>query len=329
MEEQLPKGEHLVDYLEEGEHPVSGNPDLDSWRQADPRNESDLEKYQRIWKASTGAAAFSKFDTSAAWAKVNSLLADQDVRTRRLKNLMYVASGVAASLFIILGLAFYTRFFVISDSAISMKTTNGSRSEVVLPDGSVVKLNAGSSLNYHFDKIHKVREVNFSGEGFFEVSKSTQPFVIETAEGLRVRVLGTKFNLSTYPEDRAVRTTLVEGKVELSMDGADQMVLASGQMASFDKESKTLKYDEGEVSHQIGWLQNKLYMDNMSLNEVCSKLERWYDVNISLADRELGEKIHYTGVLKEESVADVMSALSQLSNIAYQIEGKEIVLSGK
>jgi ferric-dicitrate binding protein FerR (iron transport regulator) len=329
MEEQFPIGEHLVDYLEEGDGSVSGDPVVDSWKQADPANENDLEKYQKIWRASTDASVLHKFDTSGAWAKVNSSLNGHQIRVRRLRNLMYAASGMAASLLIILGLAFYTQLFSVSESAISMGTTNGSRSEVVLPDGSVVKLNAGSNLQYHFDKIHKIRKVNFSGEGFFEVSKSTQPFVIETAEGLQVKVLGTKFNLNTYPEDKIVHTTLVEGKVELSMNGAGKLVLAPGQMASFDKESKTLKYGEGDVTHQIGWMQNKLYMDNMSLSEVCTKLERWYDVNISLSDKKLGEKIHYTGVLKEESVTDVLSALSQLSSITYQLKGNNILISEK
>jgi ferric-dicitrate binding protein FerR (iron transport regulator) len=210
-----------------------------------------------------------------------------------------------------------------------MSTAYGSRSEVVLPDGSVVKLNAGSSLDYHFDKLTKTRKVEFKGEGFFEVAKSKQPFVIQTPEGLNVKVLGTQFNLSAYPEDQSVKTSLVEGSVELSINGENEIRLKPGQIALFDKQSGKLEYVSGDVLHQTGWTQDKLYMDNMSLNEVCRHLERWYDVTITLTDQKIGESIHYTGVLKEQTIQDVFNALSQLSSISYALKGKEIRISGR
>jgi hypothetical protein len=70
-------------------------------------------------------------------------------------------------------------------------------------------------------------------------------------------------------------------------------------------------------------------MENMSLHDVCTKLERWYDVRITLSDNNLGEKIHYTGVLKEQTVLDVLNALCRLSSIRYVLNGKEIMISGK
>ena len=240
-----------------------------------------------------------------------------------------VVSGMAASLLIFLSLSFYTDLFSTSGATLSMCTTYGSRSEVVLPDGSIVKLNAGSNLDYHYDKISQTRKVNFSGEAFFEVAKSKKPFVIETEDGLKVKVLGTKFNLSTYPEDRMAQTSLFEGKVELSQNGSASLILKPGQMAILDKESNELKYTEGEVSQTTSWMQNKLYMENMSLQDVCTKMERWYDVQITLSDKSLGEKIHYTGVLKEQTVLDVLNALCHLSSISYKLNGKEITISGK
>jgi len=232
-------------------------------------------------------------------------------------------------LLIFLSLTFYTSLFSNSEATIAMTTTYGSRSEVVLPDGSVVKLNAGSNLKYHYDKNSQTRKVDFSGEAFFEVAKSKTPFVIETADGLKVKVLGTKFNLSTYPEDPRVQTSLFEGKVELSQDGSESLILKPGQMAILDKNSNKINFTEGEISQTTSWMQNKLYMENMSLREVCIKMERWYDVQITLSDKSLGEKIHYTGVLKEQTVLDVLNALCQLSSIKYELEGKEIMISGK
>jgi ferric-dicitrate binding protein FerR (iron transport regulator) len=210
-----------------------------------------------------------------------------------------------------------------------MSTTYGSRSEVVLPDGSLVKLNAGSNIKYHYDKISRIRKVDFSGEAFFEVAKSKKPFEILTPDGLKVKVLGTKFNLSTYPDDHMAQTSLFEGRVELSKAGSSSWVLKPGEMAVLDKTSNQISYAKGEISRSTSWMQNKLYMENMSLEDVCKYLERWYDVHITLSDEQLGEKIHYTGVLKEQTVLDVLNALCHLSSITYELKGKEITINGK
>lgn len=329
MEEQFPIGEHIVDHLQEGEKFSSGDPKLDEWQKANPENKNDLGKYQKIWDATADVSILQKFDSEKAWNQVDSKLEIRKHRTRQLKNIALVISGMAASLLIFLSLTFYTTWFSNSEATIAMTTTYGSRSEIVLPDGSKVKLNAGSNLKYHYDQIDQTRKVDFSGEAFFEVTKSKQPFVITTPDGLKVKVLGTKFNLSAYPEDHLVHTSLVEGKVELSLDGSAELILNPGQIASFDKQSNALDYSTGEVSHQLGWTQDKLYMDNLSLQDVCTHLERWYDVNITLSDQEMGKKIHYTGVLKEQTVLDVLDALSQLSSISYEMKGKNIRISGK
>jgi len=329
MEEQFPIGEHLVDHLLEGDQSPVADHQLDEWQKANPENKNDLGKYQKIWTATADVSTLNKFDSEKAWNQVDSKLESRKNRTRQLKNIALVASGMAASLLIFLSLTFYTDLFSTSGATITMTTTYGSRSEVLLPDGSKVKLNAGSNLEYHYDQISQTRKVNFSGEAFFVVAKSKKPFVIETAEGLKVKVLGTKFNLSAYPEDHMDQTSLFEGKVEMCRNGSVALVLNPGQMATLDKNSNEIKYTEGEISHTTSWMQNKLYMENMSLQEVCTKMERWYDVQITLSDKSLGEKIHYTGVLNEQTVSDVLNALCQLSSIRYELKGKDIVISGR
>jgi ferric-dicitrate binding protein FerR (iron transport regulator) len=328
MEEQFPIEEHIIDHLEK-KQTTSEDPVLDEWLQANPENKDDLNKYQKIWEATADVAKQRRFDSEKAWYRLNSKIDSQTARTRQLKNIALVVSGMAASLLIFLSLNFYTNLFSNPVATIAMSTAYGSRSEVVLPDGSHVKLNAGSSLEYHLDQIQKTRQVNFSGEGFFEVAKNKQPFVIHTPDGLNVKVLGTKFNLSTYPEDLLVHTTLLEGKVELSHEGSASLVLKPGQIAVFNKNSNELNYSEGEVSHMTSWMQDKMYMENMSLQEVCLRLERRYDVDITLSEKSLGEKIHYTGVLQEQSVLDVLNALCKLSTISYQLKGKNIMISRK
>lgn len=329
MEEKLPIGEHLVDHLLEGKESPSTGTVLDEWQQANPENKNDLAKYRKIWDAASDVSTLRNFDVGKAWTQVNSKLDKQNISQRRLKNIAFMVSGMAATLLIFFSLNFFTDLFSRSDSRIALSTTYGSHSEVVLPDGSHVKLNAGSSLEYHYDKLRKTRQVDFSGEAFFDVAKSQRPFVIHTSKGVDLKVLGTQFNLTAYPEDRLIQTSLVEGKVELSHTGSDNLILKPGQIATFDTKSNQLDYSKGEVSQNLGWMQNKLYMENMSLQEVCTRLERWYDVDITLNDQSLGENIHYTGVLKEQTVLDVLNALCQLSSIRYELKGKNIRISGK
>jgi len=329
MDEKFPIGEHVVDHLENGEKSISEESVLNDWVQSDSRNKIELGKYQKIWDAASGVFILQKFDSEKAWAEVDSKLESRKTRIRQLKNIALVVSGMAATLLIVLSLTFFTDLFSTSEATIAMNTTYGSRSEVILPDGSVVKLNAGSNIKYRYDKISQTRKVDFSGEAFFDVAKSKKPFEILTPDGLKVKVLGTKFNLSTYPEDHTAQTSLFEGKVELSKSGSSALVLKPGEMAVLDKKSNEIRYAEGEISHTTSWMQNKLYMENMSLAEVCKNLERWYDVQITLNDAKLGEKIHYTGVLREQTVLDVLNALCQLSSISYELKGKEIMISGR
>jgi len=198
---------------------------------------------------------------------------------------------------------------------------------VTLPDGSKIKLNSGSTLSYHFNSLAKVREVSFAGEAFFEVAKAQHPFVIHTPDGLDLKVLGTTFNLTAYPDDPIIKTALVEGKVELSNRLNEKLLLESGQIAGFEKKSQSLDYLGDELSHAIGWTQNKMYLDNTSLREISIRLERWFNVRIQIVPENIGDQIRYTGVLEEKTVQDVLDALGELSNIRYTMKGDKIIIS--
>jgi Fe2+-dicitrate sensor, membrane component len=329
MEPKFPVGEHIIDHLFQEGEPLSNNRELSDWVESSPDNKAELNSYKKIWGASVDVPVIRKFDTEEAWQKVDSEIESRKTRSARIRNIGLVVSGMAASLLIFFSLNFFTDIFSGPEASIALSTTYGSRSEVVLPDGSLVKLNAGSNIKYHYDKGSQTRKVDFSGEAFFEVAKSKKPFEILTPDGLKVKVLGTKFNLSTYPDDHTAQTSLFEGKVELSKTGLQAVILKPGEMAVLDKTSNQISYAKGEISHATSWMQNKLYMENMSLAEVCKNLERWYDVKIKLSDESLGQKIHYTGVLREQTVLDVLNALCQLSSISYELKGKEITINGK
>lgn len=306
---------------------LSDEPELEKWINSSEENQKVYEKYRKIWQGSSDIARMKKFSPEKAWTIIDRKIISTNRKKRRLNNILYTTAGMAASLLIILGLSLFTDIFSSKAEYIELTTNLGNRSSVILPDGTGVELNAGANLAYRFNKYKKTREVRFNGEGFFEVAESPKPFIVQTPAGLTLKVLGTKFNLKAYSEENTIRTTLIEGKVELNVPGNKSLVLEPGQIASYDHVKKELNFTDGLVDHDLGWMNNKLYMDNMSLRDVCTILERSYDVKIVIRDTELGNKIHYTGVLKEETIYDILYALSVLSEIKYHIDGKNIIIN--
>lgn len=326
MHEKL--GFKLVDHFYNGSE-LCEQPELEEWYKSSEENKLIYENYRRIWLGCTELAQRKKFNAEIAWTNINKRISIQTTTKHTIQNAVYAAIGMAASLLIILGLAFYTNMFFIRSETIKLSTSLGSRSLIVLPDGTGVTLNAGSHLEYSLDNLNKIRDVKFDGEGYFEVAKSRNPFVIHTPNGLKLKVLGTKFSLTAYSVDKKIKTTLVEGKVELNTPDNKTLSLTPGQMATYDDETKKLQYSNGQVYQNLGWLENKLYLDNTSLQEVCTILERWYNVKITINKDGLGNKIHYTGVLREETIVDVLDALCKLSEIRYQVNGKIIIINSK
>lgn len=318
--------DHIVDYLLGGEKEVT-DPVLQEWLAGNESNRQDLECYRRIWEESRNYMDMRLFDTNRAWEKVDKLNQQKMSVRKHLKNISYTLSGIAAVVLLMVTFSLTGWFDSEEEVSVSLTADYGNRSEIVLPDGSSIKLNSGSEVTYVYNPEKKVREIRFQGEGYFNVSKSEKPFVIEMANGVVVKVLGTTFNLKAYSDDPTIQASLIEGCIEMEHQH-EKLTLNAGEMAEFDKLTNKLRQIDGDLSHSCGWLKNKLYMDNMSLDDVCKYLARWYDVDIGIQG-ELGKDIRYNGVIQEETITDVMEALSKLSNITYHVKGKHISITPK
>lgn len=327
MDERKQIGECIVDHLSGGKNEETTDPLLDEWLAEDESNQQDFKRYKKIWKAAGSYVEQESFDARSAWDKIDRINKKREKRRKRIVNIGYLVSGVAATLLLILGLSITGAFMRQPEMWVRMTADYGSRSEVSLPDGTVVKLNSGSDITYSYNAKEKIREVHFQGEGFFDVSKNKIPFVVKMANGLRLRVYGTSFNLQAYGDEQTVEASLVEGCVELD-HGNDKLLMNAGDMAVFDKQTKKIKPVSGVLSHSYSWLEDKLYMDHMSLISVCKYLERRYDVTIHL-QKDLGDRIHYDGVIQEETITDILEVLSRLSNISYNVKGKNIRITSK
>lgn len=316
--------EYIISYLMKGQD-SNISPELEEWLSADESHRRELEQYMKIWEASGAYQEVNQFDVNSAWEIVNRKNRKKQFFHRRLKNIGYVASGIAASLLVMFMLSWVGILEWQRNMPVSVKVDRGSRSKVVFPDGSVVSLNSGSDVTYRYNRLKRVREVQFQGEGFFDVSKGKEPFVVKMPSGLLVNVLGTSFNLRAYADDESEQASLVEGVVELKCR-KEKLMMQAGDMIVYDKKSNKLTTGDGFLSQTYGWQERKLYMDNLSLSDVCRQLERWYDVNITIQEG-LGSSIGYNGVIQEETITDVMEVLSRLSEITYDIKGNNICIT--
>lgn len=211
----------------------------------------------------------------------------------------------------------------------------GKKSQLILEDGTMVWLNAGSSLAFPTKFQGKKREVFLEGEAYFEVAHNPQkPFYVNTNE-ISVKVIGTKFNLSSYKTDKLTETILLEGVVsvkDLSVLGfmKKEILLAPNQKATFNKEEKTISVKNvPEVEFAIAWTEGWFMYSKQDLHTVLDKLQRYYNVQFIYDDNFPATDL-ITGKLDlKESIEQVMTALSDVADIQYRMNGGRIYVGKK
>lgn len=201
----------------------------------------------------------------------------------------------------------------------------GHRSRVKLPDNTVVWLNSGSKLNYptKFDK--DKREVFLQGEAYFEVSRDEKrPFTVLTNE-LDVRVLGTKFNVSAYHDDKSVSVVLASGSVELGYNpnllgrqSTDKMV--PGMKAVYDLESEQLEQASVDTDLYTSWKDGYLIFENSTLLTITTKLSRYYNVEIAFDKPKLKEETFSGSLDLKASAIEVLEIISEITGTKLEKE---------
>jgi transmembrane sensor len=201
----------------------------------------------------------------------------------------------------------------------------GESAEVVLSDQTHVWLNSGSKFKYPSEFNTGSRMVELSGEAFFDVTKNKkQPFIVITPE-LRVKVLGTNFNLEATPNSEITNITLVEGIVNVESSNEKFISqLKPNQRAIFNRKSHTLKISQVDTKLYTSWKKGIIYFRDEPLEKIASKLENWFNLEIIFDDPEL-KKIKYTGtILKNKPIDQLLDILSYTANVDSEIEIKNL-----
>jgi hypothetical protein len=200
----------------------------------------------------------------------------------------------------------------------------GNQYELELPDGSRVWLNAASSLKFPAKFTDSERRVELDGEAYFEISKNkSKPFYVLMNDGTELKVLGTHFNISSYKEDGVVKTSLLEGAVQLQRD-ASKLVLSPGQQAigrAIGGLRHNNSFDEEEV---MGWREGKYKFQNADIRLVLNQVARWYDVTIQYED-EIHAKFNGI-ILKSNGIDKIFDLLSLTQAVSFTRNGQNIIV---
>lgn len=202
----------------------------------------------------------------------------------------------------------------------------GGEYKLELADGTLVWLNSDSELRYPVKFVGNQREVQLKGEGYFKVSKNPEkPFRVMVGD-MVVKVLGTSFNINAYKDQDNILTTLVSGKVDIQdVTGESLVVMKPNQQVDFRHGQVAVK--EVDVARFVSWIDGKFYFNDMTLENIMSQLQRWYDIEVFFTDEKL-KSYPFTGVIRRDLTAErIFEIIEKTTQVKFNIKDKCVTVN--
>lgn len=201
-----------------------------------------------------------------------------------------------------------------------LETPIGGEYTIALEDGTIVYLGACSSIDFPVVFPEGERVVKVEGEAYFEVAhEADRPFIVETG-GLKVEVLGTVFNVRDYADEDFIETTLISGKVKVET-GGQSLLLAPAQQAVLDKASRTLESRQVNAAEYVDWKNGRINVRNQRLEDILTRLSKWYDVNIFFLDEESKDIRFYANVDRYEDISELLDKFEKTGLVQFEMKG--------
>ncbi|NLR81096.1 FecR family protein [Chitinophaga eiseniae] len=241
--------------------------------------------------------------------------------SRTLRLALRIAASILLPLLLGTSIFYYVKerkWASLAASTINIESKNGGKTNIMLPDGSLVALRSGTALSYPASFGSDKRTVSVKGEAYFEVAKNEEvPFYVVT-DLLTIEVLGTTFNVNAYDGADSVATSLVEGAVRLTTHEATPrtVILQPNEKAVYHKTSKKLSISRIDAVQEAAWTRDVLVFKSAKFPDVMKKLEQQYHVTIKMeGDRYNNDT--FTGTFGEENIDAILSALKLHYNFSY------------
>ncbi len=299
--------------------------EVDAWVLESDENQKLFDHYQQLWVKAEAFTSYSDEQVEEALLRTKK----QMPQFRSKKSHFTWIRQVAAVLVLAIGLASVFHYFMqphtVNGGVVfkEVVASRGSNTKLILPDGSTAQLYPGSKLVFPLAFNGEYREVQLTGEGYFEVEHDeAMPFIVKTDQ-LNVKVLGTEFNVRAYEDENFVETVLVNGKVALEKEENGKIVslqtLKPYQRSVYSLTSGKLAVsDELDLHKYVDWRKGLLVFDADPMQEVVRKMENWYNIDF-VVDEQL-QRYKFTGVFEDEPIDEVLALMQYSSPFKYKIE---------
>ncbi|MBD1424018.1 FecR family protein [Sphingobacterium arenae] len=256
---------------------------------------------------------------------------------------------IAATIVMVIAAFLTFKTELIIPARIEVAATKGSITNIKLPDGSTVWLNSDSKITYRNNFGYGHRELRLTGEAFFDVKHDPKtPFIIHT-DKINIKVLGTAFNVKSYPSDNYVETSLIRGKIDVNFTDrpSEHITLRPREKLTVNKDqtkgtiTSLLSGDTGSkirlenvttlskgdsIVAETAWLQNKIVFDNTSFSEIAGVLERRFDIKVKFKNEKY-KLYYYTGIFQQESLREILDLMKITKPFNYEINKKVVTIN--
>lgn len=323
--------EFIADYLS-GNISEENKKVLLAWVAEREENKKYFDDRREIWFSSMSSDEIRTFAPSRGLLKFTKLKTFSGNRKNGMRpGTKWTAVSVACCISAALLFFAYSFFAKPERNAVSdivVQVPPGSRTAVTLPDGSSVWLNSMSTITYNSDFGSSNRNVSLSGEAHFDVVHNDElPFTVHAGK-MTITDLGTVFNISNYDDDPTVSVVLVEGKVSYSFDDSETCdEMTPGDKLVYDKEKRNTAVSTINTDGAVSWIKGCYIFENEPLFSIAKKLERGFDVKISIADPSIAS-IRFFGSFDENTrdVDEILHTLSCTGKISYSSKGKSYTI---
>lgn len=211
-----------------------------------------------------------------------------------------------------------------STQQVEFISRSGFRNQFKLPDGTEGWLGYNSELKYHVDS-NDQRIVDLNGLAFFNVThRPKQPFIVKTPSKLNIEVLGTKFNVTSYSEDNSCEVILEQGSIRLNLQDEKVSEMHPNERVIYQSENNSIEKSSVNALDYVAWKDGKLILHDVSLEEICIKLGRFYNVEFKLETKKIeNQKVRL--ILQDETLEDALKLLTVILPVSYEIEKRKIM----
>jgi ferric-dicitrate binding protein FerR (iron transport regulator) len=298
---------------------------IEAWKNLSHSNREIFDQSEKVCRSLRLLSEMEHFNPRKALQQVN-----RKISQRTSQRWWYIWQRVAAILVIpILITAVWlslgknkNHHLAVTPSWQTFSTPPGVKAKFYLPDSTAVWLNSSSSITYPSQFVGDLRTVTATGEIFFDVTTNPdKPFIV-SLDKIHIRVLGTRFNIINYPNEGQSEVILQEGKIELCTGTPGALTSLSpinpGERATFDRNNNRINIRHVDTEKYTAWISGKLVFKDDPMDEVVRKLNRWFNVDIEVADPRILEYV-YTATFQDESLDQILELLTISAPISYQV----------